>query len=62
MRDTAKSLTIQTSHYQLTIDGHVNIIVDNIEHSHDSGIHVVRDSRIVDDVTNDSDMLDTISS
>ena len=24
---------------QLTVDGHVNIIVDNTEHSHDSGIH-----------------------
>ena len=24
---------------QLTVDGHVNIIVDNTEHCHDSGIH-----------------------
>ena len=37
---------------QLTGDGLVNI-VDNIEHSHDCGIvHVVRDNRIVDGVTN----------
>ena len=44
---------------QLTVDGLVNI-VDNIEHSHDSGIvHVVRDNRIVDGVTNDSDMFDS---
>ena len=44
---------------QLTVDGLVNI-VDNIEHSHDSGIvDVVRDNRIVDGVTNDSDMFDS---
>ena len=44
---------------QLTVDGLVNI-VDNIEHSHDSGIvHVVRDNRIVDGVTNNSDMFDS---
>ena len=43
---------------QLTVDGLVNI-VDNIGHSHDSGmVHVVRDNRIVDGVTNDSDMFD----
>ena len=44
---------------QLTVDGLVNI-VDNIEHSHDSGmVHVVRDNRIVDGVTNNSDMFDS---
>ena len=46
---------------QLTVDGLVNI-VDNIEHtcSHDSGIvDVVRDNRILDGVTNDSDMFDS---
>ena len=44
---------------QLTVDGLVNI-VDNIENSHDSGIvHVVRDNRIVDGVTNNSDMFDS---
>ena len=44
---------------QLTVDGLVNI-VDNIEHSHNSGIvHVLRDNRIVDGVTNNSDMFDS---
>ena len=43
---------------QLTVDGLVNI-VDNIEHSHDSGIvHVVRDNRIVGGVNNDFHMFD----